>query len=70
MVGLSLNERVTSNESAAQLRANIMDHLTREAQPEFTAIRIVRRPADLDPTTPRFYVEYLMAEWSEANSGR
>jgi 8-oxo-dGTP pyrophosphatase MutT (NUDIX family) len=63
---VALIKHVTANESAERLRANIMDHLTREAQPEFTAVRIVRRPADLDPATPRFYLEYLMAEWSGA----
>jgi hypothetical protein len=41
-----------------------LDHLASQAQPEFTTLRIVRRSADLDPATPRFYVEYLMAEWS------
>jgi 8-oxo-dGTP pyrophosphatase MutT (NUDIX family) len=61
---VALMKRVTVNESAERLRANIMDHLADEAQPEFTAVRIVRRPADLDPVTPRFYVHYLMAEWS------
>jgi 8-oxo-dGTP pyrophosphatase MutT (NUDIX family) len=67
---LALIKHVTANESAERLRANIMDHLSGEAQPEFTSIRIVRRLADLDPTTPRFYIEYLMAEWSGANPRR
>jgi len=57
-------KRVMVNESAEQLRAKVMRHLDKEAQPEFTDVRIVRRPADLDSATPRFYVEYLMAEWS------
>jgi hypothetical protein len=61
---VALMKRVIVNESAERLRANIMHHLTNEAQPEFTAVRIVRRPADVDPVTPRFYVHYLMAEWS------
>jgi hypothetical protein len=39
-------------------------HLTNDAQPEFTAVRIVRGPADVDPVTPRFYLHYLIAEWS------
>jgi 8-oxo-dGTP pyrophosphatase MutT (NUDIX family) len=67
---VALIKRVTASESAERLRANIMDHLASEAQPEFTAVRMVRRPADLDPATPRFYVEYLMAEWSGAKSRR
>ena len=61
---VALIKHVTANESAGRLRANIMDHLASEAEPEFTAVRVVRGPADLDPATPRFYVEYLIAEWS------
>jgi hypothetical protein len=59
-----LVKRVTVKESAEQLLANVMHHVTNEVQPELTAFRIVRRPADVDPATPRFFVEYLMAEWS------
>jgi 8-oxo-dGTP pyrophosphatase MutT (NUDIX family) len=56
---LALIKGLTVNESAERLRAKIMDHLASEAQPEFSAIRIVRGPADFDPTTARFVVEYL-----------
>jgi hypothetical protein len=61
---IGLMKRVIANESAEQLRANILHHLANEAQPEFNAVRIVRTPADVDPVTPLFFVEYLMAEWS------
>ena len=61
---LAVIKRLTANHSAEALHAKIMDHLASQAQPEFTAVRIVRCPADLDPATPRFYVEYLKAEWS------
>lgn len=61
---VALMKSVTVDESAERLRANIMHHLANEARPEFTAVRIVRRPADIDPATPRFFVEYLMTEWS------
>ena len=61
---VALMKRVMVNESAERLRANIMHHLANEAQPEFTAVRIVRRPADVDPVTSRFFFQYLMAEWS------
>jgi 8-oxo-dGTP pyrophosphatase MutT (NUDIX family) len=61
---LALLKRVSVNESAERLRANIMSHLANEAQSELTAVRIVRRRADVDPATPPFLVEYLMAEWS------
>jgi 8-oxo-dGTP pyrophosphatase MutT (NUDIX family) len=60
----ALMKCVTVNANAEQLRANIMDHLANKAQPEFADVRIVRRPADLNPSTPRFFVEYLMAKWS------
>jgi 8-oxo-dGTP pyrophosphatase MutT (NUDIX family) len=56
---VALMKRVRVNESAERLRANILDHLANQAQPEFTAVRIVRRPADVDPVTPRYFVEYL-----------
>jgi 8-oxo-dGTP pyrophosphatase MutT (NUDIX family) len=61
---VALMKRVMVNESAEQVRATIMHHLANEAQPEFTTVRIVRRPADVDPVTPRFFAQYLMAEWS------
>jgi 8-oxo-dGTP pyrophosphatase MutT (NUDIX family) len=61
---IALMKRVIANENAEQLRANILHHLANEAQPEFNAVRIVRTPTDVDPVTPRFFVEYLMAEWS------
>ena len=60
---VALMKRIVVHESAEQLRANIMHHLANEAQPEFTAVRIVRRLTDVDPDTPRFYVHYLMGEW-------
>jgi hypothetical protein len=67
---VALIKHVTANESAERLRVSILDHLAGEAPPELTAIRIVRGPADLDPATPGFYVEYLMAEWSGAKPRR
>jgi 8-oxo-dGTP pyrophosphatase MutT (NUDIX family) len=63
---VALLKRVTVNESAERLRANIMNYLASEAQPEFSAVRIVRGPADLDPVTPRFLVEYLAVAWSQS----
>ena len=61
---VALIKRVMVNESAERLRATIMHHLANEAHPEFTTVRIVRRPADVDPVTSRFFAQYLMAEWS------
>jgi 8-oxo-dGTP pyrophosphatase MutT (NUDIX family) len=61
---IALIKRVTVNESAERLLARITQHLVDQAQPEFSAVRVVRSPADVDPATPRFYVKFLMAEWS------
>ena len=61
---VALMKRVMVNESAERLVAKIMHHLTSQPQPEFSDISVVRNPADVDPTTPRFYVEYLISEWS------
>jgi hypothetical protein len=48
-----------ANESAEALRARMLDHLAREAQPELAGIRIVRGPADFDPAMPRFVTTFL-----------
>jgi 8-oxo-dGTP pyrophosphatase MutT (NUDIX family) len=61
---IALMKSVTVNESAERLRANIMHYLANEPEPEFAAVRIVRGPAGIDPATPRFFVKYLMTEWS------
>ena len=57
-------KRVTVNESAEQLLEKVTQHLANQAQPEFSAVGVVRSLADVDPATPQFYVDYLMAEWS------
>jgi 8-oxo-dGTP pyrophosphatase MutT (NUDIX family) len=49
--------------AADALRARILDHLGREAEPEFTDIRIVRGPDDLDPQMPVFVAEFLKHAW-------
>ena len=67
---LALIKGLTVNESAERLRAKIMDHLASEAQPEFSAIRIVRGPADFDPTTARFVVEYATSPRGPLLHGR
>jgi len=61
---VALMKRVTVSKSAEQLVAKITQHLTNQAQPEFSAVGVVRSLADVDPATPQFYVDYLMAEWS------
>jgi hypothetical protein len=59
-----LMKRVTVNASAERLLVKITQHLAHQGQPEFSAVGIVRSLADIDPATPRFYAEYLMAKLS------
>ncbi len=61
---LALIKRLVAAETAETLRARIMGHLANEAQPEFSDIRFVRRPADVDPAAPRFLRAYLAGVWS------
>ena len=61
---VALMKRVTVNESGEQLLEKVTQHLANQAQPEFSAVGVVRSLADVDPATPQFYVDYLMAEWS------
>ena len=46
-------------ESARDLRARILDHLAREAQPELDGVAIARGPADLDSRMPKFVTAFL-----------
>jgi 8-oxo-dGTP pyrophosphatase MutT (NUDIX family) len=48
-----------SHESAETLRARMLAHLAREAQPELSNVRIVRGPADFDPAMPGFVTAFL-----------
>ena len=48
-----------ASEDAQTLRARMLAHLAREAQPELSDIRIVRGPADIEPATPRFVTAFL-----------
>lgn len=52
-----------ASEDAETLRARILDHLAREAQPELADIRIVRSPADFDPMMPGFVTAFLTYCW-------
>jgi 8-oxo-dGTP pyrophosphatase MutT (NUDIX family) len=53
-----------ARETAAELRARILDHLTREDVPELADIRIVRGEGDLDPAMRPFVISYLRHIWS------
>ncbi|HEX8828834.1 MAG TPA: NUDIX hydrolase, partial [Xanthobacteraceae bacterium] len=60
---LAMIRRLTARENADELRARIMRHLEHEADPELSDIRIVGRPADLDPRMPRYTVAFLEHVW-------
>ena len=62
---LALLKRMTARQNAEQLRARIMRYTAREKRPEFTDIRIVRSPADLDPRMPRFVTAFLEHAWRQ-----
>jgi 8-oxo-dGTP pyrophosphatase MutT (NUDIX family) len=64
---LALLKRVTANQSAGDLRARIMRYLASEAQPEFSEIRMLRGPADIDEDMPRFLQAYLATAWRETS---
>jgi len=55
-----------SGESAEVLHQRALAKLAREAQPEFSDIRMVRGPADLDPAMPRFVAAFLEDRWRTA----
>jgi 8-oxo-dGTP pyrophosphatase MutT (NUDIX family) len=53
-----------AHESAATLRARILDNLARDDVPEFADIHIVRGESDLVPAMPPFVTSYLRHIWS------
>jgi len=55
-----------SGENAEALRRRALEKLARDAQPEFSGIRIVRGAADLDPAMPRYVVAFLKDRWRGA----
>jgi 8-oxo-dGTP pyrophosphatase MutT (NUDIX family) len=61
---VALMKLLRACETAAVLRARIMDHLAREDVPELAEIRIVRGEGDLDPAMPPFVISYLRHIWS------
>jgi hypothetical protein len=60
---IGLMKRLTASQNAERLRSRIMDHIAGDAWPEFTDIRIVRGPADLDPRMSRSVIAFLEREW-------
>jgi 8-oxo-dGTP pyrophosphatase MutT (NUDIX family) len=62
---LAVIKKLTASEKAEALRARILHNLAAEPRPEFSDIRIVRTPADLDARMPRFVVTFLEQAWRE-----
>jgi 8-oxo-dGTP pyrophosphatase MutT (NUDIX family) len=62
---IAVIKRLTTRQSAEQLRSRIMGHLASEPEPELSDIRIVRGPADLDPRMPPFVVAFLEQAWRQ-----
>jgi hypothetical protein len=62
---LALIKQLTARQNAEELRAQIMRHLARDAQPEFCDIRVVRGRADLEERMPRFIVAFLEKVWRQ-----
>jgi|SRR5579884_3232790 len=60
-----LLKQVTARQAGAALRARIMQHLRKDAQPEFRDIRIIRGPGDVVPRMPPFVVTFLQAAWRQ-----
>ena len=60
---IALMKLLHARETAAELRARILDHLAREREPELADIRIARGTADLDPGMPSFVTAFLGHMW-------
>jgi len=52
-----------ARESADQLRARILEFLSRQSQPELTDIRVVRSPADFDLMMGDYVKAFLLDAW-------
>jgi 8-oxo-dGTP pyrophosphatase MutT (NUDIX family) len=62
---VALIKLVQASDSAANLRARILDHLAGEDLSELADIRIVRSPADFDPAMPAFVTAFLSYMWGQ-----
>ena len=60
---VALIRLLKSHENADDLRHRIMRHIAGEQQSEFSEIRIVRGPAQLDARMPRFVTAFLQEQW-------
>jgi len=56
---IALMRRLTSRQTADELRSRIMRYIESQERPELVDIHIVRGPADLGPRMPRFMTVFL-----------
>lgn len=61
--GIAMMRLVDVRQTAADLRACILEHLARQSEPELADIRIVRAPCDFDPMMPDFVTAFLTHAW-------
>ena len=62
---LGFMKRVTSRQSADELRDRIRRHIAADRHPELTDMRIVRSAADIDARMPPSVVAYLKRQWRQ-----
>lgn len=52
-----------AREPAEDLKARILTNLASQAQPEFTDVRLLRSPSDIDPRMPQWMTAFLAHVW-------
>jgi 8-oxo-dGTP pyrophosphatase MutT (NUDIX family) len=60
---IALFKVLRSRDRADLLGGRIRAHLAREAQPELSAIRVIRAPADLTANMPPYVTDFLLQRW-------
>ncbi|MCZ7657968.1 MAG: NUDIX hydrolase [Xanthobacteraceae bacterium] len=60
---IALFKLLQADETADELRRNVLAHLAAEPEPELAGVHIARGPADLDPAMPPFTQAYLRHMW-------
>jgi hypothetical protein len=61
---MAFMKRITSRQSADELRGRILRHLPTERQPELSDIYVVRGRSQLDSRMPPFVTKFLEAAWA------
>jgi 8-oxo-dGTP pyrophosphatase MutT (NUDIX family) len=65
---IAMMKVLRTRESAEALRAHVLHHLGRQAQPELAGVRIVRERADLDASVPAHVAAFLEHVWKAERS--